>query len=97
MQRAEKRWQYPTCTMSVQYDEVPDLLRRIVADLGGLDLVIYAAGVNFPPGPEAYNFDGDRQMLEVNLIGAFAWLNEVAAMFQSARSGQIVGHLIGSR
>jgi len=74
-----------------EYDEVPDLLRRIVSDLGGLDLVIYAAGVNYPPGPEAYNFDGDRQMLEVNLIGAFAWLNEVAAIFQSARSGQIVG------
>ncbi len=75
----------------LHYDEAPDLLRRIVADLGGLDLVVYAAGVNFPPGLEAYNFDGDRQMLEVNLIGAFAWLNPVAELFQSVRSGQIVG------
>jgi short-subunit dehydrogenase len=30
-------------------------------------------------------------MLEVNLIGAFAWLNPVAELFQSARRGQIVG------
>ncbi len=75
----------------VKYDAVPDLLRRIVADLGGLDLVIYAAGVNFPPGPQAYDFSGDHQMLEVNLIGAFAWLNPVAAMFQAAGCGQIVG------
>jgi short-subunit dehydrogenase len=73
------------------YEAVPDLLRQIVSELGGLDLVVYAAGVNFPPGPEAYNFDTDRQMLEVNLIGAFAWLNPVAAMFQSAKGGQIVG------
>lgn len=73
------------------YASVPALLRRIVADLGALDLVIYASGVNFPPGLEAYNFDGDRQMLEVNLIGAFAWLNPVAAMMQSAHAGQIVG------
>ena len=29
------------------YGVVPDLLRRIVSDMGGLDLVIYAAGVNF--------------------------------------------------
>jgi decaprenylphospho-beta-D-erythro-pentofuranosid-2-ulose 2-reductase len=72
-------------------DDVPDLLRRIVADLGGLDLVVYAAGVNFPPGLHDYNFDGDRQMLEVNLVGAFAWLNPVAAMFEAAQSGQIVG------
>jgi short-subunit dehydrogenase len=73
------------------YDEVPQLLRRIVADLGGLDLVVYAAGVNFPPGTNKYNFDGDRQMLEVNLIGAFAWLNPIADMFQSAGRGQMVG------
>ncbi len=74
-----------------KFDDVPDLLRRIIADLGGLDLVIYAAGVNFPPGPHAYNFDGDRQMLEVNLVGAFAWLNPIAAMFEAAQRGQIVG------
>lgn len=73
------------------YDEAPKLLRQIVADLGGLDLVAYVAGVNFPPGMERYDFDGDRQMLEVNLLGAFAWLNPVAEMFQSAGRGQIVG------
>jgi short-subunit dehydrogenase len=73
------------------YDEVPELLRRIVADLGGLDAVVYAAGVNFPPGLDKYNFEGDRQMLEVNLVGAFAWLNPIAGMFQSAGRGQIVG------
>jgi NAD(P)-dependent dehydrogenase (short-subunit alcohol dehydrogenase family) len=73
------------------YAAVPELLRRIVAELGGLDLVVYAAGNNFPPGLENYNFDGDRQMLEANLIGAFAWLNPIAAMFQSAGRGQIVG------
>ena len=72
-------------------DEVPALLRRIVAELGGLDLVVYASGINLPPGMESYNFDGDREMLEINLVGAFAWLNPVAAMFQSAGAGQIVG------
>jgi NAD(P)-dependent dehydrogenase (short-subunit alcohol dehydrogenase family) len=73
------------------YDAVPELLRRIVADLGGLDLVVYASGVNFPPGLHGYNFRGDRDMLEVNLIGAFAWLNPIAAMFESAHAGRIVG------
>ena len=73
------------------YGVVPDLLRRIVSDLGGLDLVIYAAGINFAPLAEEYNTKNDRQMLEINLIGAFAWLNSIAAMFQSAKAGQIVG------
>ena len=72
-------------------EEVPDLLRRIVAELGGLDLVVYASGVNFPPGLESYKFETDREMLAVNLVGAFAWLNPVAAMFQAAGAGTIVG------
>jgi short-subunit dehydrogenase len=75
-----------------EYDKVPALLRRIIADLGGLDLVIFVAGVNYPPGGiDKYNFENDRKMIEVNLIGAMAWLHPVAEMFQSARAGQIVG------
>lgn len=75
-----------------EYGKVPDLLRRIVADLGGLDLVVFVAGVNNPPGGiDKYNFENDRKMVEVNLIGAMAWLNPIAEMFQSAKAGQIVG------
>lgn len=73
------------------YNEVPNLLRKMVANLGGLDLVVFMAGVNFPPGLNNYNFEGDRKMMEVNIIGAMAWLNPVAEMFQSAKMGQIVG------
>jgi len=75
----------------LNYDEVPALLTKITADLGGLDLAVFMAGVNFPPGLASYNFEGDRRMIEVNLIGAMAWLTPVAEMFQSAGSGQIVG------
>jgi decaprenylphospho-beta-D-erythro-pentofuranosid-2-ulose 2-reductase len=78
-----------------EHEKVSPLLRRIVADLGGLDLVVFVAGVNYPPGGiDKYNFENDRQMIEVNLIGAMAWLSPVAEMFQSAKAGQIVG--IGS-
>ncbi|MBE7433398.1 MAG: SDR family NAD(P)-dependent oxidoreductase [Anaerolineales bacterium] len=78
-----------------KYKEVPALLRRIVADMGGLDVVIFLAGVNYPPGGmDKYNFENDRQMVETNLIGAMAWLTPVAEMFQNAKTGQIVG--IGS-
>lgn len=86
---------YPYVHDVSRYDDVPALLRRIVADLGGLDLVIFSAGINRPPGGiDKYNFDNDRQMIETNLLGAMAWLTPVAQMFQSARAGHIVG--IGS-
>ena len=75
-----------------EYEKAPVLLRKIVADLGGLDLVVFVAGVNYPPdGIDKYNFENDRRMIEVNLVGAIAWLDLVAEMFQSARAGQIVG------
>ncbi len=73
------------------YEEVPALLRKVIADLGGLDLFIYNAGVNYPPGLEKLNTETDLQMLEVNLLGAIAWLAPVGDLFKEARSGQIVG------
>ncbi|WKZ36861.1 MAG: SDR family NAD(P)-dependent oxidoreductase [Anaerolineales bacterium] len=78
-----------------KYKEVPALLQKVVADLGGLDVFVFMAGVNHPPGGvDKYNFENDRRMIEVNLIGAMAWLSPVAEMFQNAKMGQIVG--IGS-
>lgn len=78
-----------------KYKEVPALLKNIVAEIGGLDTFVFMAGVNYPPGGmDKYNFENDRQMVEINLIGAMAWLSPVAEMFQNAKAGQIVG--IGS-
>lgn len=75
-----------------EFAQIPNLLRKIVAELGGLDLVIFCAGINYPPGGiDKYDFDNDRLMIETNLIGAMAWLTPIAEMFQSAGAGQIVG------
>jgi decaprenylphospho-beta-D-erythro-pentofuranosid-2-ulose 2-reductase len=74
-----------------EFDSVPDLLRRIVGDLGGLDLFIYNAGLVLPSGMKHYEFDKDRHVTEVNYLGALAWLNPVASMFYQLRTGQIVG------
>ena len=73
------------------FDSVPDLLRGIISDLGGLDLFIYLTGVNVPPGLERLDFEGDRRMMEVNVLGAMAWLTPVSALFKSRHAGQIVG------
>ena len=71
--------------------EVPALFQRIAADLGGLDLVIYAAGVQPRIAPDEYDTEKDRLIIEVNVIGAMAWLNEAARRFERAGAGTIVG------
>ena len=73
------------------YDSIPDLFRKVVADLGGLDLFVYVAGVIYFPRMDEFNFAEDYKMVEVNLLGAMAWMSEVAPVFQSMRGGQIVG------
>jgi short-subunit dehydrogenase len=78
----------------VNVSEIPTLLDRAINDLGDLDLFIYCAGVLFPNDPAAYHPEQDQFVLQVNLVGAAAWINPVAQRFQQKRAGHIVG--IGS-
>jgi short-subunit dehydrogenase len=73
---------------------VPDLFRSLCDRLGGLDLVVYAAGVMPAVARDEFDTSKDRAMVETNLTGAMAWLNEAAQRFQGVRAGTIVG--IGS-
>jgi NAD(P)-dependent dehydrogenase (short-subunit alcohol dehydrogenase family) len=71
--------------------EVPALFQNICRDLGGMDVIFYAAGVMPRIADSEYSFDKDRAMIEVNVLGAIAWLNEAAQRFGAAGSGTIVG------
>jgi decaprenylphospho-beta-D-erythro-pentofuranosid-2-ulose 2-reductase len=73
---------------------VPALFQKIAHDLGGLDLVIYASGIMPLMQPDEYDFGKDEQMVEVNILGAVAWLNEAAQRFGRAGAGTLIG--IGS-
>lgn len=72
-------------------DEVPELFERIERDLGGIDGLVYAAGVMPKIEEGEYAFEKDRAMVAVNLLGAMAWMNQAAARFEAARSGTILG------
>jgi NAD(P)-dependent dehydrogenase (short-subunit alcohol dehydrogenase family) len=74
-----------------RFDEVAPLFTRIVDELGGLDLLVYAAGVMPEVAEGEYSFDKDRAMMEVNVLGAMAWMNPAAARFEADRGGTIVG------
>jgi len=73
------------------YESIPALLQRITVDLGGLDLFVYNSGIQRMVAADEFDFAADREMLEINTLGALAWLNPVASMFQAMRAGQIVG------
>lgn len=74
-----------------EYECVPALFQKIALDLGGLDAVFYVAGVQPRIAPDEYDFEKDRLTIEVNVLGAVAWLNEAAQRFARAGAGTIVG------
>lgn len=76
------------------FDAVPALFAEVTGALGGLDLVIYASGVMPEVGADEFDFAKDRAMIDVNVLGAVAWLNEAATRFGNVGAGTIVG--IGS-
>ncbi len=73
------------------FAEIPGLFDTIVDELGGLDILIYAAGVMPEVVEGEYDFAKDRAMIEVNLLGAMAWMNPAAAFFEAQRRGTIAG------
>lgn len=74
--------------------DVPALFQEICRELGGLDMIVYAAGVMPEVGADEFSFEKDAEMIAVNLTGAVAWLDQAAIRFQNTNSGTIVG--IGS-
>jgi len=79
------------------YQKTPALFQQITQDLGGLDLIVYASGVLPSIEENEYSFEKDREVIEVNVLGAFAWLDEAAKRFEQLKrvdrslSGTIVG------
>jgi NAD(P)-dependent dehydrogenase (short-subunit alcohol dehydrogenase family) len=71
-----------------------ELFQQVTGRLGGLDLVVYSAGVQHMVAFDEYDTEKDVEMLDVNLAGAVAWLNPAAERFGRLRRGTVVG--IGS-
>ena len=70
---------------------IPGLLDQVVSSLGGLDLVIYVAGATLHQGIDGWDTEKSRTMMEINAMGAMAWLDRIGEMFQQLEQGQIVG------
>ncbi len=74
-----------------EYESAASLFAIITQEMGGLDLVIYAAGIMPAVGPEEYDTAKDAGTIAANFTGAVAWLNAAAQRFETAHCGTIVG------
>jgi short-subunit dehydrogenase len=74
-----------------RFDDVEAAFDKAVEQLGGLDLIVYAAGLMVEVGPNEFDTAKDLDMLAVNVGGCVAWLNPAANLMRTQRSGVIVG------
>ena len=72
-------------------DAVPALFEELVVELGGLDLLVFAAGIMTAVEPDEYNTQKDLEILTINVAGCAAWCNPTAHLFETQREGTIVG------
>lgn len=70
---------------------VPGLFQELTGRLGGLDAIFYAAGIMPKVTEDEYDTGKDTAIMEVNTLGAMAWLNEAARRFERTKRGTIVG------
>jgi len=96
--------EYPNRVIPIVHDvtdfaKIPEVFLRCTDAMGGLDLVIYNSGVMPDVAPTEFDFAKDRQMIEVNLLGAIGWLDLAAERFQASKRGVIVavGSVAGDR
>jgi short-subunit dehydrogenase len=73
------------------YEEVAALFQTILRDLGRLDVVVYASGVMPSVAVNEFSFEKDQAMVEVNVLGGMAWLDQAAMAFERMGRGSIVG------
>ena len=85
-------WSYPHDVR--QTEDVVDLFGEMARVMGGLDLVVFAAGVQPVVGTSEFPVEVDLDTIVTNFAGAVAWLDLAADRFARAGEGTIIG--IGS-
>ncbi len=74
-----------------EFEKARPAFDKAIKSMGGLDEIYYASGVLEKVEIDEFNTEKDIRTLNVNLLGAFSWLNLAAGYFQNQGRGRIIG------
>ncbi len=72
-------------------DEVHSAIDKVTAEFGGIDILIMNAGASYRTDVENFSSEKGKDIIEVNLISKFYFLEKLLPHFIAKRSGMIVG------
>lgn len=70
--------------------DVASLVKRVAADLGGIDVLVTSAGIFLPTPIGEADLDVFNQMVDVNIKGTFYAINAVSPIMKDAGGGKII-------
>lgn len=73
------------------YEAIPAVINACAEELGGLDIIIVNAGVDFSTPVGKGHFEQVRQIIDVNLTAAIATAEAAVELFRQQGRGQLVG------
>lgn len=71
--------------------QAASVFQQAVDEMGGLDEIYFCAGIMPAVEIDEYNTNKDSQIMQINTLGAIAWLNPAADYFQKQGFGKIIG------
>lgn len=75
----------------LNYEQIPVVMRECAQELGGLDIVVANAGIAVGIRAGQGQFEGIRNVVDINLTGAIATSEAALSLFREQGSGQLVG------
>jgi len=70
-----------------KYEEARDLLKELIAEMGGMDIIIISAGT----GTLELDWEQEKQTVETNVLGFLGMINYATDYFSQKNDGHIVG------
>lgn len=74
-----------------EFQKSEEVFNNAIQKMDGLDEIYYVAGVMEKVEIDEFNIEKDLRMMNVNILGAIAFLNPAAKYFQSKGKGKIIG------
>ena len=72
-----------------EVDKCKIVSKKIIDQLGGIDICVFGTGIHDPKSEKNFNLDKIREIMEVNYFGTMNSVNSIYEYFSEKKNGQV--------